>query len=136
VTNLRSPPSTFAAASPINTRTDGVDSGCAIDFAPFAASGAAHSLQNLAPGLLLAPQRGHFATIGEAHSLQNFAPAGFSAEHCGQCISLKNLSALSGIWNAGPLFSMRSNPCCGKLRRDGGRSQKDLSLRSNHGCGI
>jgi hypothetical protein len=43
-------------------------------------------LQNLAPGLLLAPHRGHFAAIGEAHSLQNFAPSGFSAEHSGQSI--------------------------------------------------
>ena len=56
---------------------------------PSPASGAAHSLQNLAPGLLLAPHRGHLAAIGEAHSLQNFAPVGFSAEHRGQCMRLK-----------------------------------------------
>ena len=57
-------------------------------------SGAAHSLQNLAPGLLFAPQRGHFAAIGEAHSLQNFAPWGFSAEQFGQRIGL---SAIYGL---------------------------------------
>jgi hypothetical protein len=53
-----------------------------------ASSGAEHSLQNFAPGLLFAPQRGHFATIGEAHSLQNFAPSGFSAEQLWQRIDL------------------------------------------------
>ena len=51
-------------------------------------SGAAHSLQNFAPGLLFAPHRGHFATIGEAHSLQNFALSGFSAEQFWQRIDL------------------------------------------------
>jgi len=59
-----------------------------------AVSGAAHSLQNFAPGLLFAPQRGHFAAIGEAHSLQNFAPWGFSAEQFGQRIGL---SAIYGL---------------------------------------
>jgi hypothetical protein len=53
-----------------------------------ALSGAPQSLQNFAPGLLVAPQRGHFATIGEAHSLQNFAPSGFSAEQFWQRIDL------------------------------------------------
>jgi hypothetical protein len=51
-----------------------------------ALSGAPQSLQNFAPGLLFAPQPGHFATIGEAHSLQNFAPSGFSAEQFWQRI--------------------------------------------------
>ena len=46
----------------------------------------AHSLQNFAPSLLFAPQRGHFAAIGEAHSLQNFALPGFSAEQFWQRI--------------------------------------------------
>jgi len=45
-----------------------------MDFGRAALRGAAHSLQNLAPGLLLAPHRGHLASIGEAHSLQNFDP--------------------------------------------------------------
>lgn len=49
-------------------------------------SGAPQSLQNFAPGLLFAPQRGHFATIGEAHSLHKFAPSGFSAEQFWQRI--------------------------------------------------
>jgi hypothetical protein len=53
-----------------------------------ALSGAAHSLQNFDPVLLLAPQRGHFAAVDEAHSLQNFAPSGFSAEQFGQRIDL------------------------------------------------
>jgi hypothetical protein len=51
-------------------------------------SGVAQSLQNLALGLLFAPQRGHFAAIGEAHSLQNFAPSGFSAKQFWQRIDL------------------------------------------------
>src|SRR5580704_12646818 len=55
---------------------------------PGALSGAAHSLQNFAPGLLLAPQPEHFITVGEAHSLQNFAPSGFSAEQFWQRIDL------------------------------------------------
>ncbi|MGA8059799.1 MAG: hypothetical protein WB999_16240, partial [Candidatus Binataceae bacterium] len=51
-------------------------------------SGAAHSLQNFAPGLLFAPQRGHLTAIGEAHSLQNLALSGFSAEQFWQRIDL------------------------------------------------
>jgi hypothetical protein len=59
-----------------------------------ALSGAPQSLQNLARGLLSAPQRGHFAAISEAHPRQTFAPSGFSAEHFGQRIDLPETSRL------------------------------------------
>jgi len=75
------PPSVpSATASSGNTRTDGGVGGC-FDFGAAAVSGAAHSLQNFAPGLLVAPHREHCATIGAAHSLQNFAVAEFSNPH-------------------------------------------------------
>jgi hypothetical protein len=46
-----------------------------------------HSLQNLAPGLFVAPQLGHPAAIGVPHSLQNLAPASFSVAQFGQITS-------------------------------------------------
>src|SRR5207248_2343443 len=56
--------------------------------APGAASnGAAHSSQNLAVSILIAPQRRHFAANGAAHSLQNFAPSRLSFPHFVQRIS-------------------------------------------------
>src|SRR5208282_1538520 len=85
VTVLRSP-SSFSVSGAWVTRTDDASAGWVVAFGLAPARGAAHSLQNLAPGLEVAPQRGHFAAIGEAHSLQNFAPSGFSAEHFRQSI--------------------------------------------------
>jgi len=49
-----------------------------------AASGVAHSEQNLALGMLTKPQLGQPALSGAAHSMQNFAPATFSVEQLGQ----------------------------------------------------
>ncbi|HEX6867415.1 MAG TPA: hypothetical protein VF119_01355 [Candidatus Limnocylindrales bacterium] len=47
----------------------------------------AHSLQNLAPGLLTEPHVGQAAANGAAHSMQNFAPGRFSVPHAGQIIA-------------------------------------------------
>jgi hypothetical protein len=41
-------------------------------------------LQNLAPGLFVAPQFGQPAVSGAPQSLQNFAPASFSDAQLGQ----------------------------------------------------
>jgi hypothetical protein len=49
-------------------------------------SGAAHSLQNLAPGRFSASQAGQRRGNGLAHSLQNFAPARLSQPQLGQCM--------------------------------------------------
>jgi hypothetical protein len=46
--------------------------------------GVPHSLQNLAPGLFVAPQFGQPLASGEPHSLQNFEPASFWDEQTGQ----------------------------------------------------
>jgi hypothetical protein len=43
-----------------------------------------HSLQNLAPGLLVAPQFGQPALRAVPHSLQNLDPASLSDEQLGQ----------------------------------------------------
>ncbi len=43
-----------------------------------------HSLQNFAPGLLVAPQFGQPALIAAPHSLQNFAAASLSEAQVGQ----------------------------------------------------
>jgi hypothetical protein len=43
-----------------------------------------HSLQNFAPGLLVAPQLGQPAFMAAPHSLQNFAPGSFSTAQFGQ----------------------------------------------------
>ncbi len=51
-------------------------------------SAAPHSLQNLAPGLFVAPQLGQPAASVAPHSLQNFAPAAFSEEQFGQITRL------------------------------------------------
>src|SRR5215472_4627952 len=81
VTVLRSPSGGCAPDSRGAKRT-----GCA-GCSARAGRAAPHSSQNFAPGLLIAAQAGHFDESGAAHSLQNLAPSRFSAPHLEQRIS-------------------------------------------------
>jgi hypothetical protein len=51
-----------------------------------AASGLAHSAQNLAVGALAVPQAAQRTASRDAHSVQNLAPAGFSVPQLEQII--------------------------------------------------
>src|SRR5271155_3052888 len=110
VTVFRSPSSADVSVCSTSTRAACTDC-LAVDGD---ASDAAHSSQNLAPGLLAAPQWGHLAAKGVAHSRQNFAPSRLSAPHFVQHIATASpqadgrVSRLDGPIERRELLRMRN----------------------------
>jgi len=65
-----------------------------------APSAAAHSMQNLAPGLFDVPHEGHCSASGAAHPSQNFAPSGFSEPHFEQRIESPKTEPLALLYHS------------------------------------
>src|SRR5713226_4652200 len=108
VTVLRSPSSVVEASGCSGVmRTVGPSSlatgdGLGAPVPGAASSGAAHSSQNLALGVLTAPHRGHFAGNAVAHSLQNFVPSRLSLPHFAQrMFSFPTRRAGLGVFQVG-----------------------------------
>src|SRR5215472_10448466 len=110
---LRSPSDAFAeAALSSSTRTDAWNSVRLLDCERPLARASPHSSQNLAPGLLVFPHRGHVAANGAAHSLQNFALSRLSAPHLAQRI-LVSRSAKEGDYSLAGQARPRYKTCSG-----------------------